>query len=812
MGRRKTRGEQMRNRSVRRSLVISNAVSLVLASYAGATLAQETKNDKAVELEKYVAVGKGEDPIGVLPAEPVDSVFGFDKSLMETPRSVSVLTDDMMAAYGIENALDVSKIVPSTFTTSVFGINGNVNIRGVASDTYFRGVKRIENTQLFPSPITAMSRLDVVRGPPSPLYGPGKVGGYTNFVPKSARASTGKYLETPKGKFSFTGGSYDKLAGSAEIGGPFALFGRRGGYYVYLSAEDSGTFYKNVPFKQYIVQSSFDFQLADKVRLEFGQMYQYWGGTELAGWNRVTQELINDGTYNTGVMAVNLDTNHDGLISTKEVDANGALLKTIPGTTSAAAVAAQLGSGWNVDPATVHKAHLDRSANSQSPEDGGAANVFLEYFDVIYQPTENSTLTNKLYNEHMYRYKWSRASAFGQNTDTTLSEEKLIFETALIPRTDEYGLNFGVSALWRHYQTENLTGTKYNDLDNRADLTQSFNTLNRFAVPNLEPDLAPWNSGLNSTYTSYGVGTLIDGTYGKTNVVLGTRYDWVDHIHSDIPTFVLTTPGLSARGSDSGLSWSASVSHEVYRGIRPYVTYAVQQTIVYGADGGIGIAVVPNAFNTAELREAGVKTSLFDNKLFASLSLYRQTRTSFSADTLQVLSTLSDGWELEARWAVNSRLSLTAGGTWQGTKYQPLRPATVSVNPSFYGLPDGTYYGGRLQTTISNNPRYGKRPGYPDTVLNLNGTFFFTKELSLNCSTSYQGATYTGRIRDIVLPSAILVGASLNYDAGRFGFRFAVNNLTDARYYTPNSADSEGEIIVIPAPDRNFLTTFTYKF
>ena len=74
-----------------------------------------------------------------MPTEPVDSVFGFDKTLLETPRSVSVLSDDLMAAYGIETALDVAKIVPSTFTTSIFGINGNVNIRGVASDTYFRG-------------------------------------------------------------------------------------------------------------------------------------------------------------------------------------------------------------------------------------------------------------------------------------------------------------------------------------------------------------------------------------------------------------------------------------------------------------------------------------------------------------------------------------------------------------------------------------------------------------------------------------------------------------------------------------------------
>ena len=110
--------------------------------------------DEVIELEHYVTIGARIDPMGLLPIEPIDSVFGFDKSLLATPRSVSVLGDELMDSYGIESALDVSKVVPSTFTTSIFGINGNVNIRGVTSDTYFRGVKRLENTQLFrrPSP------------------------------------------------------------------------------------------------------------------------------------------------------------------------------------------------------------------------------------------------------------------------------------------------------------------------------------------------------------------------------------------------------------------------------------------------------------------------------------------------------------------------------------------------------------------------------------------------------------------------------------------------------------------------------------
>jgi iron complex outermembrane receptor protein len=220
---------------------------------------------------------------------------------------------------------------------------------------------------------------------------------------------------------------------------------------------------------------------------------------------------------------------------------------------------------------------------------------------------------------------------------------------------------------------------------------------------------------------------------------------------------------------------------------------------------------VPNALNTAELREAGIKSSLFDNRLYAALGAYRQTRTSFTADTQQVLSTLSTGWELEMRWAATPRLSLSSGGTWQSTKYTPLRAATISVNPSFFGLTDN-YYGGRLQTTLTNDPRYAERSGYPDMVLNMNGTFFFTKELSMNLSASYQEEVASGRIKDIVLPSAFLVGGSLAYDTPKFTFKVLVNNLTNELYFTPNSPDGLGEVIVIPAPERNYQTSFTFKF
>ncbi|HEX2853522.1 MAG TPA: TonB-dependent receptor plug domain-containing protein [Opitutaceae bacterium] len=764
-----------------------------------------------VTLEKFVTNGNTDDTIGLLDKEPTDSIFGFKKTLLETPRSVTTLSDDLMVAYGIESALDVTKLAPSTFTTSIFGINGNVNVRGIPSDTYFRGVKRLENTQLFPSPITAMSRLEVVRGPPSPIYGPGKVGGYTNFVPKSARASTGKYLESPTGKAVVTYGSYNKKVASFEIGGPFSIAGKRGGYFVYLNAENSDTYYNNVYYDQYIIQSSFDFEVTPTVRLEFGQMYQYWGGTELAGWNRLTQELIDTGMYNAGEVALNMDRDGDGFISTAEVNSYGPLLRTIAPGTSPAAAAAQFGPGWQVDPTTVGKVKLSRHANSQSPEDGGQANINLAYFDAVFEPSPETKLTNKIYAENINRFKWTRASGYGQSTKTFVFEEKLVLEKALSPKSEWFNANASLAGNWRYYDTQNLTGTQYNDLVNRADISRPFSIKNRFAVPNLEPHLAPWAQGIRSNYTTTGIGGLFDATFWKkTNVILGGRGDWVS-IYSRIPRHVITTPGLEAKNNENGFSWSASVSQEIAKGIRPYYTYSKQETLVVGIDGSIGVGAVPTALNGSELREVGIKGNLFNNRLFAAVSGYRQTRTSFSQDTGQVLATLSRGAELEIRWVASKRLSFTGGGTWQKTIYSPVRASTISVNPTFFGLPDN-YYGGRVQTTLLAQTDYSERSGYPDKVITLNGTYILKGGWSMNLSGRYQASVPSGRIKDITLPQAHVYGGGLVYDAKRWGVRFTVNNLTNELYFTPNSPDGLGEVIVIPAAERHYQSTFTYKF
>jgi iron complex outermembrane receptor protein len=67
---------------------------------------------------------------------------------------------------------------------------------------------RLENPGNYPTPIAAADRIDIVRGPASPIYGPSKTGGYMNFVPKTARAANGTYAPDPTGFVSYETGSW----------------------------------------------------------------------------------------------------------------------------------------------------------------------------------------------------------------------------------------------------------------------------------------------------------------------------------------------------------------------------------------------------------------------------------------------------------------------------------------------------------------------------------------------------------------------------------------------------------------------------
>jgi iron complex outermembrane receptor protein len=117
------------------------------------------------------------DKLHVLPTQPNESVFGFGKTIIETPRSLTSISNEMLDRVNITKIDDLVALTPGSFTQSFFGVAGSLDIRGTAGENYFRGVRRIENPGNYPQAIAASDRIDVVRGPASPIYGPSKVGG-----------------------------------------------------------------------------------------------------------------------------------------------------------------------------------------------------------------------------------------------------------------------------------------------------------------------------------------------------------------------------------------------------------------------------------------------------------------------------------------------------------------------------------------------------------------------------------------------------------------------------------------------------------
>jgi len=153
-------------------LLMAGCSALVLLAHAQIARADETTPPDTVD----EIVVKARDKAGLLEKQPNNTVFGIDKPLLETPRSASFVSDVTLQRYGIETIDGLTAVSPGTYTASFYGVPGALNIRGTLAENYFRGFKRVENRGTYSTPIGGAARIEILRGPPTPVYGAGKVG------------------------------------------------------------------------------------------------------------------------------------------------------------------------------------------------------------------------------------------------------------------------------------------------------------------------------------------------------------------------------------------------------------------------------------------------------------------------------------------------------------------------------------------------------------------------------------------------------------------------------------------------------------
>ena len=252
-------------------------------------------DEELTELEEFIAEESGVEDSGTMDptSRPVDSVYG-SMNVLDIPRSVTVLTPEMMKQFNITDYHDLDKIGAGMQRVNYYGLPGTPSMRGDLAGTFFNGMLRAYNRNDMPVSFGSMEALDVVKGPAPAHFSPTQAGGYVNQVPKSP------YFDKFRGSVKITVGLYDHYNFQTDIGGPILFGNKPAAYRISVTAQQSASYYDDLNNDYISIYASMKMKLKEGVKVFFGGEYFNFKSNENPGWNRITQDLINSGNYIIG--------------------------------------------------------------------------------------------------------------------------------------------------------------------------------------------------------------------------------------------------------------------------------------------------------------------------------------------------------------------------------------------------------------------------------------------------------------------------------------------------------------------------------
>ncbi|GLR69453.1 TonB-dependent siderophore receptor [Agaribacter marinus] len=850
----------------------SIAIALFAAFTSHLSVAQDTAQEQNNEskVERIQVTGATSDNYGIMPSEDSSSAFGLDKSLFETPRSLTEVSEDLVDKFALRSVDDLVHLTPGAFTSSFFGIKGAMDIRGEPADNYFRGFKRIANPGAFNTIIRGAEKLEILRGPVSPLYGSGSVGGQLNYIPKSAKVDGSKYIEDVAGDVNVTLGTYDQQILSGSIGIPFSLGGKYGGVNIFAEIEDSGSYFDGYNPSSELVQAAVDIDLSDYTTLEFGIQYQSSDSIQVPGWTRVTQDLIDNGTYITGLPQVLNSDNPIGADTLLPQESafvapfapgflNNAFSNT--GSFCSAAGAGEGNAVYNgfeiscpgafgnflagtsdINPfelTNVGTAQLDHQMTFIDELDFADTTTFTLYFDLSHELSNGMVWKNEAFYDYMDHTKYQSWGFTALYPDAYLFElrSSLNFETEF----DGFLANTIIGANYRYEDLSNNAAFFDETFDFR-DITVgptpndriSPAVVNPYEFANIVRDadgnptgiegtlLRNFNERHDSVTANTGLFFLTDITFDKLSIILGGRYDYFDVESEDTWVSYFGQPQGNGviTGSDSAFSYNVSVSYNA-DGIVPYFTFSETNSLSTNQLGGI----IPSTIESSEylqessLAEVGVKANLLDGRFYTALSYYDQEKTFRDGQTNALVAVFGKGLEFELRALLTENLSITATATNTDTS-EISDGALAVINGADFAAQNGLeaweVYGGRIagiRSAFVGNGVELERGGLPDNIASVYTNWsqaLGEGEFNASIGVTYVDSTYTDVLQTILLPSYTVWNGSVGYAQGPFSVLLKANNLLDEEYYT--SADLFDSVVVKPSEGRTFSVTLSYAF
>ena len=196
-----------------------------------------------------------------------------DLSLIELPQSAQVLSEQLIIDQA---ARDITDLYRSIAGVSEFSYSG-VTFRGFRDDAnvFYDGVRGDPYSGFGVPQLFNVSRVEVLKGPASALYGGGEPGGMINYVTKKPSFNEKGELKLTIGDYATSGASLDMTGGVSED-----IAYRLGGFY-----EQEDSFRNNADAKNTEIVGGLIFNLSDATELTttIDWIKQDLGGNRLRG-------------------------------------------------------------------------------------------------------------------------------------------------------------------------------------------------------------------------------------------------------------------------------------------------------------------------------------------------------------------------------------------------------------------------------------------------------------------------------------------------------------------------------------------------
>lgn len=709
---------------------------------------------------------------------PISSVYGSDRSVLDTPRNVNIISREQLDAISIKDVRDFSKLTSSSYTKTNFGAPTTPNLRGQEADLMINGVRRGHSTNGNGVPINfnSVESVNIVKGPAGAVYGTSNyVGGYADLITKRAYFEDG-------GSVKLSVGSYDQYTANLDVNVPISeTVAAR----VSVEGKDWQGFWDKWYQESTSVYGTVTWKPNDKYRLDVMGEYYKGNYTENWGINRVTDALVNDNKYLPNDQT---DAQYEAHIANL---GNGVNIFSVFGGTPGVlpapgednpTQASVYGSGGfaTISPIDVNSPiDVDRSWKLSAPGDDSNADVFWAQAIQEFTPSDTLKVINNTYFHYKDRstfssYHYSELMRDNYSIDNRLQFIQDFEADGLEKITLNYGARLRYQEVWsvNHFFNEPV-----NFWDLSRDVPNNFRVLDQaFAGSAYIGDqagrgvLSKWYVGGGDDDLEDADGNIIrpadgvlqfdevEATDSETlilapfvqadvkindqlSILGGFTIDYVKHteklpseLRSDIFDIDYSDHEYDAALYNANISLVAKPTVNTAL----YVTYNEGEHYDVTTGGAVTGASLDNS-QVTKLVEVGFNASLFDNKVYLGAAAFHQEYTTREQDGSTALVE-TDGFEIELNYQPNRNFFATIGYSIVDSK----RTTTFFASPYTVDRADetGGYY-------IS--PTFGidgsiefENPGVPEHLFNALVQYKFDNGLGIQANLLVWGEMNSG--------------------------------------------------------------------